>query len=237
MKKITTLFALVFIALCSCKKADSGGVGNDSYNYIINGVADITIPANSTSNLNLEVKYSSGTQETVNLSVTGLPTGVTATITPASGIPTYTSVITFAVPSGVAAGTYPIKINGTSKSGIVKEYACNLKVTAVADCAGYLAGTFTGDQQCSSSGSTYSYKITKDTGINRVLIANTNGFISSMYAIVDCSNNTLTIPSQTIHYAGIDHTISGSGTFTSNYNNIVVEFIEDGFSCTFTGTR
>jgi hypothetical protein len=50
----------------------------------------------------------------VTLSVTGLPTGVTATFNPPSPIPAATSTLTFNVSNSAVAGTYNLTVNGTS---------------------------------------------------------------------------------------------------------------------------
>jgi hypothetical protein len=95
------------------------------YVFEINGIRDVSLfHATLKDTLRISVSYVSGILEPVALSVTGLPTGVTATINPNSGTPDFGSNIYFSASTTVPPGTYPIKITGTashaSKSHDVK---------------------------------------------------------------------------------------------------------------------
>lgn len=57
-----------------------------------------------------------GSAQTVTLSVTGLPTGATASFSPPSVTSGNSSTMTIATTSGTPAGTYPISVNGTGTS-------------------------------------------------------------------------------------------------------------------------
>jgi hypothetical protein len=125
MKKF--LFALVLapVLFASCSKSDSPG--NE---FIINGIHDINMGTVGGNILALSVAQTSGTQQPVTITVTGLPAGMSADIQPASGTPAFASAITFSRTGNVVAGTYPIQIVGTSSS-YTKSYDLNVVVPAL----------------------------------------------------------------------------------------------------------
>ncbi len=115
------LVAPLFFAACN-KGSDSPG--NE---FIINGVHDVSFGTAGSNVLSVAVAQSSGTQQPVTITVTGLPTGVSADIQPASGTPSFASAITFSQTGLTTAGTYPIHITGTSSS-YAKTYDLNLTI-------------------------------------------------------------------------------------------------------------
>jgi hypothetical protein len=70
-----------------------------------------------------------GFADTVSLSVSGLPSGATASFSPASGTPSFTSALTISTASTTPAGTYTITITGTG-GGITHSITYTLTVTA-----------------------------------------------------------------------------------------------------------
>lgn len=123
MKKI--LFALLLAPLffTACKKDDPAN------EFAINGIHDVNFATAGSNVLALAIVQTSGAQQPVTLTVTGLPAGATADIQPASGTPAFSSAITFSQGTA-AAGTYPIHIVGTSSS-FTKSYDLNLVVPAL----------------------------------------------------------------------------------------------------------
>ena len=101
------------------------------------------------------------------------------------------------------------------------------------DCGNYLVGTYSGSYYCASTGqSYYSCNITVNTPTN-ITISNLGGI--QVTAIVDCSKNTLTIPTQTVS----NFSVSGSGTYTANRLVINWSGITAGvpINCSTTFTR
>jgi subtilase family serine protease len=74
----------------------------------------LTVPRSGSGNSTLTVAGQNGFSGSVNLSVTGLPNGVTAAFSPTAT--TTTSKVTFTVGSSTPAGTYPLTVTGTSGS-------------------------------------------------------------------------------------------------------------------------
>jgi glucose/arabinose dehydrogenase len=76
----------------------------------------VSVVAGTSGSTSISTAVVSGTPESIALSASGLPAGVTATFNPTSLAAGATSSVTFGVASSVAAGTYPISVLGTSPS-------------------------------------------------------------------------------------------------------------------------
>ena len=98
--------------------------------YTVNGISDVTVRQYQDTNFVLVTNslYSSGPQETLELKVTSMPTGVTVSPSTSSGTPTFGSIFTFHAVT-TAAGTFPITLTATSASSGTKTYTFNLIVT------------------------------------------------------------------------------------------------------------
>ncbi|MEM3467072.1 MAG: hypothetical protein QW566_11430, partial [Candidatus Jordarchaeales archaeon] len=59
------------------------------------------------------VTLTGGSPSTVSLSASGLPTGATASFSPASGLPTFSSTMTISTSSSTPTGTYTITVTGS----------------------------------------------------------------------------------------------------------------------------
>lgn len=73
-----------------------------------------------------------GFAELVNLSVSGLPSGATATFSPSSGTPDFTSTLTISTSPTTLAGTYTITVDGAG-GGRSHSTTCGLTVTPARD--------------------------------------------------------------------------------------------------------
>ena len=90
-----------------------------------------TVTRGTSVNYNLNITASGGFSGTVGFSVTGLPSGATATFTPSTVSGSGTSVMNVATLSTTAAGTYPLTIKATSGT-LVHTVAATLVVKAPA---------------------------------------------------------------------------------------------------------
>lgn len=138
LRKVWLACLLAPLLFSSCKKDDTPAV-----DYIINGVHDVTLNASGSNTLAVALAQTSGAQETVNLSVAGLPLGVAVDISPKSGVPAFASMLTFSTDGTTLPNTYPMQLVASSIS-TSKSYNFNLIVPKlsfwVAD-----GTTFTGD--------------------------------------------------------------------------------------------
>jgi hypothetical protein len=75
-----------------------------------------SVAAGSSATATVSTKVTSGSAQSVALSETGAPSGVTASFSPASVTAGSSSTVTFATTSSTASGTYPITITGKGSS-------------------------------------------------------------------------------------------------------------------------
>lgn len=79
--------------------------------------ATATVQAGSSATANVSTALTGGNSQTVSLTASGAPAGVTAGFSPASVTTGGSSTLTVSTTSAVAAGSYPITITGTAPSG------------------------------------------------------------------------------------------------------------------------
>lgn len=100
---------------------------SDGFSLSNSGTVTITAGNGGTATVNLAV--TSGFSENVAFSLSGLPSGVTATFTPTSLTGSGSTSIGFTVPASGPGGTYPITVTGTgSSSGLIRTTTFNLVV-------------------------------------------------------------------------------------------------------------
>ncbi len=236
MKKLFLFGFTGIMLMAACSKKDNKHTTPAAEtSFIANGVTDVTIERTGTAALGVLVELKGTVQENVKVSVTGLPAGITCDINPASGTPTFTSMLTFKA-SNMAIGSYPTKIVLTGNSGATKSYDCNIKVVQFANLLDRMAGFYTISSSCSNT-STGALVMKHQLYPNRMVLQ------SFMYGndveiTVDSVNHTLTIPSQTINSGTVG--LSGTGQYTDN--SITLSFYRQyqgggHDNCTSTLTR
>ncbi|MBZ0098987.1 MAG: hypothetical protein K8F30_07870, partial [Taibaiella sp.] len=201
---------LSFSFVCCNKKETQ----SNQTNFAVNGVADLKVKANQSGTLALSIAHVSGNQETVTLSLSGLPPLTTHEFSTSSGIPTFASTLTI-TGDYAANGTYPLVLTAKSSSGVSKPYNFNLIVDDADDCAAKMAGSYAGSQTCGSSPYTLSMVVTKDPNNNKGGIIITGLYGGQLPAILNCSKNTIEIPETTVAYGIFTRQLSGSGTFVA----------------------
>ncbi|MCB0699581.1 MAG: hypothetical protein H6551_02500 [Chitinophagales bacterium] len=129
------LAALLFFSACTSKPETNNitpGTNNPAQtdsSYIVSGLTDISIGLyRDSATLVLGIQHVSGQQLKVNFSVTDLPDGISASLSPQSGIPPFATTVRFQS-DYAKPGTYPIKLKGVSESGKVNTYTIDMKVT------------------------------------------------------------------------------------------------------------
>jgi hypothetical protein len=90
-------------------------VGNDFSVSLSAASGSVAQGASTTAKVNTAV--TSGSSQSVALSVSGAPSGVTASVSPTSVTAGGSSTLTVAVSSSAAPGTYPLTVTGTAASG------------------------------------------------------------------------------------------------------------------------
>jgi len=214
MKKFHLLILLVAVTLFGCRTRSS--VAPLTYN--VTGIGDVTVT--STAPGVLTVKFTKltavATNESLNLSVTGLPSGITAVINSTPAVPPFTATITF-TDNGAVAGTYGVNLIVTSNISGEKSYPFVLTVSGNTNINCDIAGTYANSTAACTANGSYNYAetIMNDSVAsigNKVIFMNFANFGYSVYGFVDCSTNTISIPSQSLPNF---LTVSGSGSFTS----------------------
>nr|BFD89511.1 M20/M25/M40 family metallo-hydrolase [Kitasatospora sp. Xyl93] len=89
--------------------------GNSDFSLSLNPASGSVQPGASTT-ATVATAVASGTAQTVNLTASGLPAGVTATFNPSSVQAGSSSTLTLAASAAAAAGTYQITVTGTAGS-------------------------------------------------------------------------------------------------------------------------
>lgn len=103
-------------------------------------------------------------------------------------------------------------------------------------CLDSLAGNYTGNDICSSSGiTTYPCVISASNSSNNIIIGSMDG-LNAINATLNCSNNSVTIPNQNLPG---NYQIYGTGSFTAHKIIINWNGLSSGipFSCTTTYSR
>jgi len=122
------------------KVTDNGGLSSTTQTRTIT-VADFSVsgsPASVTVSPGNNAPYTatatpgSGFTGTVAFSVTGLPSGATATFNPTSVVASGSSALSVSTSASTPAGTYPLTIRGTS-GGVTRTASVTLVVTQVGD--------------------------------------------------------------------------------------------------------
>jgi hypothetical protein len=221
MKKLSTLllFALSTIVIFSCNKKDKA----QTQPYAVNGVDDISVRQGEDDSWNLEVRSIGPVYETVTLAVTGLPNGLTATMSQVSGMPTFFSTVVF-TNNNALPGSYPCVLTASSPEAGKSTYNFLVKISAPQVCG--LLQSYNGTSDCDLNQFISNIIATAppiEDSINTVQINNFGNEGLNLFANIDCSNNTITIPSQTFGNIVIDGTgsFTGNNTITINYNMTV----------------
>ena len=240
MKKLGLLVITVFVAACaiiiSCNKAVKVPVSYTVVTNHMNVVSDVFIPDSGKYDMQIMAKYWTGAAEdAVTLKITGLPADISVTPDTFSAIPNYVEDFVFST-NHAAHKTYPITIVATAPDELPQSYTFNLTVIP-ADCATNLLGSLTGHNACSITGTTSHVATATSTAQNTLNVNNFGGYgtNTNTTVILNCDNDSLSIPSQNI---GNGVVLTGSGTFTAS--GMSVTYSTTGIStdnCTVTYSK
>jgi len=225
MKKIVFFFLTLCAINFSCTKQTKIPV---SYSVTNNtqdsGVTDIYLPDTGTLDMTVLVKFLTGaTNDTVGLTLSGLPANVTVTPNSYKALPTYSQDFIF---TSVTAplGTFPLTLTSSVSDEQSAIYRFNM-IILPANSANIFSGNFTTHNACSSAD--YSYTVTCYTAdtVNVMYINNFGGYGPEANAMIFFNpyTGTVTMPQQTI---GNGVRLNGSGTYsqttlTINYSAVI----------------
>jgi hypothetical protein len=231
MKKYVLFIVTCFI-LFSCTK-DSTTTGHLT-TYRLEGLSDITLNSsnNNRSSFILTFNQEGNINETISISFSGLPAGVTIDTNYAkSGKPDFSSYITFINDGTAANGTYAVTLHCVGSISGDRTFNFQIIVTqsGTVDCIDQLKGLWTTcsdnymtiDSPHSYYGYYYQCYITIDStgGNKKVIFSNGIGNGTLLEAYINCSTDSLIFPLQ-------PNNISGAGKFSSN---LISYTIQDGY--------
>ncbi|MEU8920260.1 glycosyl hydrolase family 18 protein [Kitasatospora sp. NPDC048545] len=98
-----------------------------------------TVTAGSSTSTTIATAVTAGSAQSVNLSVSGAPAGVTATVTPGSVIAGNSATLSITTTSAAAAGTYPLTVTANAPSG-THTATYSLTVTGTTSTTGLVNG-------------------------------------------------------------------------------------------------
>jgi len=106
------------------------------FDFYLSASPQYYLPQGGSSNITITVALTGGVTQPVYLSVSGLPSGASASLTPASGNPTFTSTCTISTSSSTPTGSYAITVTGTAVPpppavGLTRTTTFTLTVNAV----------------------------------------------------------------------------------------------------------
>ncbi|MCD6012053.1 MAG: hypothetical protein K0Q79_1915 [Flavipsychrobacter sp.] len=207
MKKLLFFLVVLFVVAYSCKKKTT------PFTFNVNNIADMTISSDTTVYFPVQVVLLTGAQETVTLAISGLPTGVTAVPSTASGIPTFTTTFTLTCNHAIP-GTYKITVTATSPSGGAKKYDFNMTVVQ-SNCVPRMTGSYSGTDACTSGPYTYTATATSSSTSGVLIVNNFGSFgtSSNLNFTLHCGTDSITVPKQNVW---ANTWVRGHGSFTSN---------------------
>ncbi|OJW78514.1 MAG: hypothetical protein BGO69_00575 [Bacteroidetes bacterium 46-16] len=242
MKKgiLFILFIGLLAAGSSCNKTSSAvapntadttgystnnGNNNDpnAFSYKTNGVRNVVVQRGGDDVMALQLSRLTGYPELVYLSIKGLPSGVTASLSETQGVPSATasfySNITFHASNSADTGTYQVQLLTKSQTTDTVRYTFNLTVTATTECSIAVQGNYHDSTACNNTTlyQTTSTVVMNNLALHRVDVYNFAGMGYKAVIDLDCATGTLTVPSQTFPN-GI--TVEGTGSFTATMMDV-----------------
>lgn len=189
------------------------------YNFIINGLANLTLSGFTSKSYSIEVKQTGSIQENVNLTAEGLPPGVIVSFSPNSGITTFSSTVSFENISNTKSGIYPITIVAKNSSGVKKSYTINL--TLDIPCVLLLVGNYSLIESINGVDKPSINTTIDKAGPGYIYIYDYQNYHSMTF---DCNLKTVNLFTQPYNFSSGAGTISGTGTFTDSTITVVGTF-------------
>ncbi len=156
-----------------------------------------SVRAGGAAEFKVAISLVSGMAQPVSLGLMGLPDGASCAFDPASGMPTFASLLTISTDASVAPGTYPLTIMGEG-GGLTRSASISLLIEA--------AGRPTGESSISISVSPTSLKIGESLSVSGALSPPLAAGIKLVYRRPDGSELAREVAA------------SASGAFSDSFN-------------------
>lgn len=227
MQLRTLLILSLFFLASGCTKHNNVVINNNTYNYdatpayVVLGLHDLEFINGFTSltDLGITIKYMDSAQQTVSLSLSEPPAGISVDSNwIRSGVPTYKTNLRFrSTTPTMPPGSYPMTLTATNASGQQKTFNFNINVRPI---PGHLMGKYT-DCRIYCSGTTeYTDSLYLDaTEPNKIWIANFRNMGNPVYGYLDYGE--LIIPEQV---SGTTTYSYSTGSFSLGLRHINMSF-------------
>lgn len=191
----TTALATGLIVLTSyCGGGDGGGTEPTGSIQVAVNPTSLTLPQGGTGTVNLVLTRGGGFSANVDVTVTGLPAGITASVVPAQLTGTTTSaVVTVTVAASVAVGSYTatVQASATGVGSVTTQYTVN--VTAAGNFSLSVSPTGATVQQGSSGTATVTITRTNFTGIVNLSLLNPPANVTATFTPASTTGTTSTV--------------------------------------------
>ncbi|PYX88879.1 MAG: hypothetical protein DMG67_16315 [Acidobacteria bacterium] len=181
-----------------------------------------TITAGGSTSYAVTVAALSGTPGTINLTVSGVPSGASASLNPSSVSNSGSSTLSVSTSSSTAPGTYTLTIHGTS-AAVAHSTTVTLIVSALPDFS--IAASPASQTVTAGNGTTYTVSVGALNGFTGTVSLSTSGVPSGVTAslnpasVTDSGNSTLTISTSATAASGTI-TITGTSGSTSHSTSV-----------------
>lgn len=237
------LIASVMIATgaCSTSTTPLTPITDDDgdFAYSVKNLKDTSLERTDDLRYLVFVEKTSGKPEKVVLSSENVPEGMDIFFEPVNGVDASFNTTMVIKTLRTPEGTYSVNIKGASPTTGITDNYINLKVLPYSNAAVGLVGDFTETANCSQIGNITEDVtiITDDATENKIILRGLFSGVKTneIYATIDPSNKTLTIPSQE------QNSVIYSGDGTYDDNKLIINYNIKGTtineSCTSTLTR
>ncbi len=154
--------------------------------------SSLTLQPGQTQTVSVNVNLKSGTAQPVTLTVSGQPAGVTPSLNPAIGTPTFSSTLTIAVLGTASPGTYPLTVTG-SGGGQTHPATLMLTISQAPDFRIDLSPASQSVPQ--GQPSSYSVNVVGSNGFNAQVSLTVTGLPSGANGVFSTSSGTPTFSS------------------------------------------
>lgn len=241
--KLYTLVVLGgFILSTSCSKTDNSTSTNtqpqkEDTTYMVGGLKDIYFSQPiATEEVYLSVAPTTSSQPKITLSADNKPNGISIDFSPQSGIIPFSTKM-FVSNKFALSGSHEITVLGTNENGLIRSYKIKINTPSFTCLQKLLAL----QEQLSvmyQNGQSITTTTIKEGPQNSLILGvvlvesrgqgmgKYSAFVSDITAVLDCNNNTISIPEKNYTYnspeGNLTYKISGSGTVNFDTKSIEI---------------
>jgi hypothetical protein len=232
---LTLSICCLSIAFFACKKENSTiDKRTNGVSYTISGIPD-TITISKTDSMIIPYliycnQDSANTKQAIRVFLKGMPADIKFTYADSEGVTVLQDTLTIISKKSIT-GLFPVQLLAVDTLGDTQTHNFVIKIPIPNDCREEVSGcysvwykTSSGNVLCKSN-NTCIYDYNNGLRISPIFALGdslyTGGSLSTIYATIDCSNNTINIPQQINSYI-----FSGSGSY--NKDTVFLKYYVNG---------